>query len=95
MRRPVLPGGLLMITWWKSLMMVPEHHPGNQAGRFLMAVLRVPWNIRQALVCSVQQAPGGWQVSLWKAVPVRPVPDGLTACSADVKSEQQNIGQQA
>ena len=31
-----------------------------------MAVLRVPWNIRQALVCSVQQAPGGWQVSLWK-----------------------------
>ena len=32
-----------------------------------MAVLRVPWNIRQALVCSVQQAPGGWQVSLWKA----------------------------
>ena len=33
------------------------------------------WYDQQALSCSVQQAPGGWRVSLWKSGLSDPVPD--------------------
>ena len=38
-------------------------------------IVGVLWYDQQALSCSVQQAPGGWRVSLWKSGLSDPVPD--------------------